>query len=158
MAIIIRGKSKCTLCGKFLEEGQEVVAFSPFVGNELDPLWVFSDAGFHADCFHQHPLSGEAKARYENSLKRTGPHNRVCVVCKREIKDPDDYFTLGYLVSDRFHPLFPYNYTQAHCSCLPKWPECFHLYELIKDLAQSGDWRGNGLEQILTLLHRTVNQ
>jgi hypothetical protein len=157
MAIILLGKTNCPLCGKLLEEGQEIVSFAPFVGNELDPLWSFSDAAFHSLCFHDHPLSVEATARYEEMRKKAGPGNRACVVCKAQIKDPDDYLGLGYLISDPQNPLHRYNYTHAHVSCLPKWSELLHVYDLIKDLKQSGKWKGKGLDDLISILQHAVN-
>jgi hypothetical protein len=152
MAIVLLGKTNCALCGKLLEEGQEIVSFSPFVSNELDPLGPFSDTAFHSHCFHHHPLSVEATARYDEMRKRTGPGNRACVVCNAEIEDPDDYLGLGYLLSDPRNPLHRYNYTHAHVSCLPKWPELKHVYNLMQDLKQSGKWKGRGLYDILLVL------
>lgn len=149
MAIIIKGKTKCPLCGNTLEEGQELVAFSPFVSNELDPLWLFSDAAFHSDCLDHHTRSSEAIARHEEMRKKTAPGNRACVVCKAEIEDPDDYFGLGYLVSNPRNPLYQYNYTQAHKSCLPRWHEFSHVYRMLQDLKESGQWKGSSLDDIL---------
>ncbi len=152
MAILIYGKTECPLCRKLIQRGQEVVTFSPFVSNELDPLWVFNDGAFHAGCFYEHPLAEEAQARYNEVRERHGPGNRFCVVCKREIRDPDDYFAVGHLVEDVFHPLYSYNYTQTHRSCLPKWAELPYVYELLEDLKQSGSWRGKSLDELLAEL------
>lgn len=156
MALILVGKTKCPLCDNILEDGQEIVSFSSFVSNELDPLWLFSDAAFHSDCFDHHPLSTEAIARHEEMRKKTAPGNRTCVVCKAEIKEPDDYFGLGYLVSNPGNPLYPYNYTHAHISCLPKWSEVSHVYRLLQDLKESSQWKGNSLDEILLGLREIV--
>jgi hypothetical protein len=156
MAIIIRGKSKCSLCGAIIQEGQEVVAFPPFVPNELDPLWIFNDGAFHADCFYSHPLASKAQTRYKEIKAHTGPGNRLCAVCKKQIKDPDEYFTLGHLTGDESHPLYSYNYMQAHQSCLPEWPELPYLYEQVEKLMHSGTWEGRALERLLADLIRAV--
>lgn len=50
MAIIITGKTTCSICDEVLEEGQEVYATSAFLRRE-HPLWRFSDSGMHWDCF-----------------------------------------------------------------------------------------------------------
>lgn len=147
MAIIIRGSSKCSLCGKVIEDGQDVVAFSPFVGNELDPLWIFNDRGFHRACFEAHPLAGEAQASFEKGLEQARFH-RFCVVCKKEIMEPDDYFATGYLTADASDPLYRYNYVHAHLSHLPGWPELPYLYELIKDMKEAGSYRGKALDRL----------
>jgi hypothetical protein len=156
MAIIIYGM-KCPLCDNSLEEGDEIVAFSPFVANELDPLFIFSDGAFHAKCFRLHPLSGRAQERYEESLTQLSPNNRYCVVCKREIKTPEDYFVIGKLVEDNSDPLHHFNYTQAHRSCLTKWAELPYVYELLEDLKQSGAWRGKYLDRLLIELRSALS-
>ena len=152
MAIIIEGKTACPLCDNILEKGQEVVSFPAFVGNELDPLWLFSDAAFHSGCFEKHPLSSEAIARYEEMREKTAPGCRACVVCKAEIEDPDDYFGLGHLVSSPQDPLYEYNYTHAHISCLPRWPEISKVHQLLQNLKESGRLKGMSLDQMLLRL------
>jgi hypothetical protein len=152
MAIVIRGKSKCPLCGKLIEEGQEIESFSPFVANELDPLYMFTDGAFHSTCFYNHPLAEKAQARWAEIVERNGRGKRLCVVCKREIKHPDDYFTIGHLVEDRNHSLYRYNYCEAHRSCLPRWSELPYVYKLIEDLRESGTWEGPTLDRLLSEL------
>jgi len=158
MAIVIGGKSRCPICGNVIKDGQEIVSFPPFVGNELDPLWFFSDAAFHASCFQEHPLAQEALHRSEELLRHIPPSNRLCVICKREIEEFDDYFSLGHLVADPAHPLFRYNYLQAHRSHLAQWPELSQLSKLIQDLKESGAWRGPALDYILTVLKKAHPQ
>jgi len=156
MAIIIRGKTKCHFCGTVIEEGQKVSSFPHFVSNELDPLSVFDNGAFHLDCFQNHPLAEKAERRYEEILQRNGPGDRVCVVCNKQITNPDDYFTIGHLTDDQAAPLYVYNYTQAHSSCLSDWAELRRVYELVNDLQLSGKWRGNALEAILLELEKAA--
>jgi hypothetical protein len=146
MAIVIRGKSTCVICGKILQEGQELVCFSPFVGNELDPLWEFSDAACHEICFREDPRAKEAQSRYEELRSRTSPGNRSCVVCKQQIMDPDDYFSLAHLTDDPENGLYRFNYKQAHRSCLPRWSELSQVLDLLKALKASETWRGPALD------------
>jgi hypothetical protein len=77
-------------------------------------------------------------------------------VCDRQIENPDEYFTLWYLVDDPAAPLYKYNYTQAHSSCLPDWAELRKVYRLIKDLQSSEGWRGKVLERILPQLEQAI--
>lgn len=149
MAIIIRGKTNCHFCGAVIDDGQEVTSFPHFINNELDPLSVFDDGAFHSECFRNHPLAEKARNRYEEILQRNDPANRNCVVCNRRITNPDDYFTIGHLTDDATAPLYDYNYTHAHSSCLPDWVELRRIYKLIGDLHSSGSWRGHALESIL---------
>jgi hypothetical protein len=158
MAIVIRGETKCQFCGKVIVEGQEAVSFPNFVANQMDPLSVFSDGAFHAECFHSHPLAQKAQGRYEEVLVRNGPGNRVCVVCEKEIIDPDEYFTFGHLIEDESGPVYRYNYVQAHSSCLPKWRELAYATTLIQDLKDSGTWQGKALGILLAELREAMHR
>lgn len=156
MAIFIVGKTQCPLCEQIIEEGEEIVSFPPFIPNDLDPLWIFSDGVFHAACFYREPLANKAVLRYEELRQKNGPGNRICVVCSSEIKDPDEYITLGHLTEDEKHPLFKYNYAQVHRSCLSKWSEVPFLCQEIRQLSQSGTWGGKALEKLIADLSCSV--
>jgi hypothetical protein len=156
MALLFSGKTKCQLCGKVIYKGQDFVAFSPFVGNGLDPLWMFNDAPFHAECFNEHPLAQKANTRHAEIRERQGLGNRYCVVCKGEILDPDDYFAVGHLVEDVLDPLYLYNYTQAHRTHLSLWAELPYFYELLVELKESGAWSEGGLVRLLADLRGLV--
>lgn len=62
MALIIPGKTRCAICDRLIELGDDVVAFGPNGATEPDPLALFSDAGFHAACFEEHPHAERADA------------------------------------------------------------------------------------------------
>lgn len=51
MAVIIRGKSKCSVCGKVIDERDQIVATSQFITDANDPLWKFSNTAMHKRCF-----------------------------------------------------------------------------------------------------------
>ena len=68
MAIILRGKTRCPICGQVLEKGQKLVAFSKFISDQADPLAMFDDAALHEDCFRSHPLAGQATERWDAVL------------------------------------------------------------------------------------------
>ncbi len=63
MALLLRGKTKCPLCGKTIEEGQEVVAFPAFLpgGHSFAD---FSDTSMHESCFRQDSRSGAVEDLY----------------------------------------------------------------------------------------------
>ena len=123
--------------------------FSPFVGNEADPLHVFSDAVIHADVFWTHPLAAKAQARYDEALQRTAPGNRRCLICRQLVTDPDNYLGLGHLVEDRAHSLYRFNYAHFHLSCLAAWPGLLGLITELHELEKSGAWKGDGLKHLL---------
>ncbi|MDO8543897.1 MAG: hypothetical protein Q7S40_25925 [Opitutaceae bacterium] len=59
MAIFIEGMT-CHFCGQPMRRDSDRISFSPFVVSQLDPLWVFSDGSFHAECVRGHPLGNQA--------------------------------------------------------------------------------------------------
>ena len=152
MAIVIGGKTKCVICGKVLEKGQELVCFSPFVWNRLDPLYKFSDAAVHETCFRDDALAEEALRRYEDLNSHIFPRNRLCLICKQEFTHPDDYFSLGHMREDPEDMLSAYNYTQAHRSCLPRWSKLSEVLDLLKGLKASETWRGEYVDHWISEL------
>ena len=146
MALLIRGETTCPICGMVIEEGQPVRAFSAFVTDATDELSLFSDAAFHEACFAGHPLARKAQDRWTQLVRRTGTGNHFCGVCEREITDPDDYFTTGYLTGDEHSPLYPCNYMQLHRSHLQQWPQLRELLDHLDQLQQSRSGWGPGLE------------
>jgi hypothetical protein len=74
VALIIRGKSKCSLCGGVLATGDEIVGFRAFLARG-HRLWRQSDSALHASCYATWPerpeferLYAEAEARRTASL------------------------------------------------------------------------------------------
>ncbi len=65
MALVIRGKSTCPLCGSVLADGDELWATTHFIADRNDPLWRFSDAAMHLRCFEAWEHHDEFAAKYE---------------------------------------------------------------------------------------------
>lgn len=149
MTLIIAGATACKLCGQVIQVGQPVVGFGPFVGNELDPLYLFSDAAMHESCFYAHSLASAALARHQEVRDNSGPGNRHCIACRQSIDDPDDYLFVGYLVSDPNDPLFQYNHAKLHKHCLEDWCDRDRVRRLLNELAESGRWKGAALQGII---------
>lgn len=51
MALIFPGKTKCSVCGNVIMDGDDIVATSHFIGDTNDSLWRFSDSAMHRSCF-----------------------------------------------------------------------------------------------------------
>ena len=64
MVLIFRGRTKCGLCGKTIEEDDDVVGFPAFL-KFTHPLGRFSDAAFHKACFENCPDRDAAEAVYQ---------------------------------------------------------------------------------------------
>src|SRR5947209_13515333 len=127
----------CAVSGRRIDSLAEAVIFGPFISNEADPLYVFSDAGVYVDAFKAHPLRFKAQARYKEALAAVSPANRFCYVCKRLISDPDDYVGFGYLIDDTSHALHKFNYAHFHLSCFAEWPGRSDVLREIQLLDQS---------------------
>jgi hypothetical protein len=72
MALVIRGKSTCAVCGEVLQKEDRVVATSHFIGDSKDPLFRFSDAAFHQKCFDRWKEKEEFVRRF-NSVATKSP-------------------------------------------------------------------------------------
>ena len=51
MSLVILGTSTCALCDRILAEGESLVSTSAFIRDRGHPLWPYSDAAMHSDCF-----------------------------------------------------------------------------------------------------------
>jgi hypothetical protein len=151
MSLFVPGM-RCTISGRPIHLESEAIMFPPFVANEADPIHIFSDAVVHAEVFRAHSLAVEAQARLREAQQRTAPTNRECAVCKKLITHPDNYLGLGYLVADRMHPLYRFNYAHFHRSCLSKWSGLRQLIMDIERLDASGIWKGESLKRLLNTI------
>lgn len=160
MALVILGKTICSICGKPLLNGDGIVTFSPFVANEADPLYFFSDGAFHERCFTEDPRASAAQERFNELQKRTAPGARKCAVCGEEIRDPGDYLSFGYIAADP-RDIRPLNYLQFHRRHLPSWSGLRAAHAAIRELEGSEAWQGPGLrwlaEQLEVALRNTVS-
>ncbi len=150
MAILLRGKTGCPLCGDVIAGQDEAVVLPAFVFNDADPLVVFSDASLHQRCAEADPRWPRVREAVDEMLAKTGPGKRRCAVCGQEIADPNDYFMLPRLVDDARHPLFRYNYTHLHKSHIPRWRDAPLVLSLLEALA--GQWQGPLLETLVSSL------
>ena len=64
MALIAYGRSRCPLCNGILADTPDMVATSHFIADPSDPLFRYSDAGMHRDCFVAWPHRFEFTTRY----------------------------------------------------------------------------------------------
>jgi len=64
VAIVLRGKTECSLCGKVIINGDDIVATSHFIADKADPLWRFSDSAMHHSCFNEWEHRAEFVAKF----------------------------------------------------------------------------------------------
>ena len=97
MAILLRGRTVCKLCGRVIGAGEPATLFPHLVLNEADPLYPLSDAACHTACVETDRRGLAVAGVAEAAGARIGPGRRSCAVCNEQILDPDDYVLLGYL-------------------------------------------------------------
>jgi hypothetical protein len=149
MALLIYGKSVCSLCGRVILQDELTCSFPPFVMNERDPCLVFSDGAFHEACVRNHKHGADALRRADEGASRVGPGKRKCVVCKTEVTNPDNYFLIEHLSDREDDPLREFNYTHLHKSCLPRWDGRFQFIELGNAALAAGSWKGPYLVRLI---------
>jgi hypothetical protein len=75
MAILIEGRTECSLCGRILARGEEVVATPHFMRDESHPLWRFSDSAMHRSCFVAWEHAGEFRSLFNELWPRLMPQH-----------------------------------------------------------------------------------
>ena len=68
MALILRGKTQCSICGVVIKDGDPIVSTTHFIVDENHPLWRFSDSGMHKSCFLAWPLRETFVERYNATI------------------------------------------------------------------------------------------
>lgn len=68
MALIVRGGSRCPICGNVIGKRDRIVATSHFVGDKNSPLWRYSDAAMHSECFQRWELRELFVAEFNSTM------------------------------------------------------------------------------------------
>jgi hypothetical protein len=151
MALLVRGSTKCRICGKVIAAGDRAILFEPFLANERDPLFFFSDGAFHKACIDAYSDGAAARERAAEVHEHSRPESRICVVCGEVIRDPDDYLGFGFLtVSEVAASRF--NYVHLHRSHIGRWHDLDAALEALEHLRDSGEWRGDRLAKLISEL------
>ena len=73
MALIFLGSTACALCGKILQQGDQITGLSP-ISDKEHPLYKYFDAGLHTHCFENWDqkeevvrVINEEKEKFRNS-------------------------------------------------------------------------------------------
>lgn len=148
MAIFIRGRSRCAICGRVVADGEEVLTAPAFSQNELDPLYKISDSVVHIGCLDKVGGSELVLGLVSVWNERTSPSCRRCLACGSVITNPDDYVFLGYLGDDESW-LGKYNFTHLHRSCLPSWSGRADFIRACEAAVSAGEWKGDYLKSLL---------
>jgi hypothetical protein len=71
MAIVLRGKTECSVCGNVIMNGDDIVATSHFIADKNDPSWRFSDSAMHHSCFNEWDHRAEFVAKFNRIVGET---------------------------------------------------------------------------------------
>ena len=70
MALVLMGRTTCTICGVMLAETDALVATSGGPIDPADALWKFQDAAMHQSCFVSWPLRDAFRSRFNEYFER----------------------------------------------------------------------------------------
>jgi len=153
MAILLRGKSECPLCGKIIVE-EEAILYTSFTSNAKDPLFMFSDAAVHTACNRHHKLGEKAMHYSEKAMFLTARVNRKCVVDQRLITDPDDHVFTCLLTSDESEELYDFNFITINRKNILRYSDRENFILAALKFNKEGKWGSisnfNFLDYLLT--------
>jgi hypothetical protein len=75
MAIVMRGKTRCSICGDVITDGHDIVSTPHFLWDEAHPLWRFSDSGMHQRCFAGWEHAAEFRDTFNELWPKLMPSN-----------------------------------------------------------------------------------
>jgi hypothetical protein len=156
MAIVIKGLSKCPLCGEVLDDNLEFTLFPPFTSNTKEPLFLFSDNGVHIACLDKHPLKEKAlfnRVKYHKNLPSV---NSKCIIDGCSIENPSDVLAIGLLTSLETEALYKFNFITINKRNLMRWQERNEFVELVLKFMYDGKWNSLTSFNYLEYLIREV--
>lgn len=155
MAVYI-GKINCEICNKEIQDNEEYIHIPNFEGNGLAPLYELSGKIVHEKCFDNHPLKQLAEKRIKEIQKiQKRPEIDYITGKKLNLKNtgnPENIINIFYITDDKTNPLYKYNGIQLNRKNLSKWEEYDMFLKLLKELNESGKWKGNALKSLIIQL------
>jgi hypothetical protein len=146
----------CKLCGNPITRAEDWRGFPPFVTNEADRLYEFSDSNLHIECFQRHPLAREAEHRLSLVRESSLLENRRSYISGKAITDHDDYIPMGYITANKSDPLYEFNLKHFSKSELKTWPKTTWLIEQLRRLASSGEFKGMAIVWLIDQLDQLI--
>ncbi|MCP3883713.1 MAG: hypothetical protein GY701_35705 [Sulfitobacter sp.] len=140
MALLVRGRTRCVVCDRVVEDSDAAIALPAFVRDRTSELFRFSDGILHTACLETDSLAQRAARLAQETIDRLGPGSRSCEVCGEEVRDPDDYLTLGFLSDEAGSPASSLNWLQFHRSHLHLWEHLQAAIETLESLSVDKGW------------------
>lgn len=141
MALFTPGQV-CNLCGNPMEKRKDVIVFPHMVNNINEPLYFFNGGVFHKSCVYTHPMGKIAIRQKQFVQENLVPGaNRWCTFCDGKISDPNQLIATGILTLDENHPLYEYNWLEAHKRCIPHWDGLPKLVNELEKYVAEKNWK-----------------
>lgn len=156
MALFIEG-IKCAICGKKILSNDSKIMFPPITSDIDSKFYIFSDATVHTCCFEKHPLRRDFENLLREITENSSLSKRICIVCKKEITDPDDYFDTNYITDKQDDPLYKFNYKKMHKSCIHCWKEAIELLIILNNYRNVHGMLPRNLRYMYDILNKYMN-
>jgi len=151
MAIIFENQSRCPLCNDVLNKSREYILIPPLISNQLDNLFIFSDAGVHLDCLDKCSAKGKLFKHIDLYYQYS---NRIRSITIDNNKS--DIIGFGLLTSNENEQLFKYNYNIFSKQELLEWKDLHVFKNLVYIFLEEQKWKGlndfNYLEYLLEII------
>lgn len=126
MSLILRNKTRCSICNKLILEGERIRSIPDFSYGLDSPYDFFSGKIFHEVCFISHAQSNNVLEHLDKIEEEYD--KKVCFISGEpitidNIKHPDNHIFVGYLTKDKGNPLFKYNNIHLNKRYLEFWKE-----------------------------------
>lgn len=151
MSLFVSGMP-CRICGKPISNEDQKIQFSPFITNEADPLFFFNDGTFHRTCFDNHSLASKVLMIRELAKPNASVANRISFISGKQLSDPNNCLSLGYLTTDPNDPLSEFNFAHFSKLELVSWDRLNELICMLSDARDQGRLRGRGINWLIEQL------
>ncbi|WP_294296114.1 hypothetical protein [uncultured Chryseobacterium sp.] len=151
MAIIFENQTICPLCNDVLNKSREYILIPPLISNELDDLFIFSDAGVHLNCLDRSSLK-------ENLFKHIDLYGQYLNRIRSMATHHNNYDIIGFnlLTSNNDEPLSKYNYYILSKQELLDWKELDIFKNIAETFLKEKKWKGfndfNYLDYLLKIV------
>ena len=75
MAVVVRGKTVCSLCRVVFSGSDQIVMFPHFIWDRADPLWRFSDSAMHCQCFAEWSQAEDFRSKFNTAWPKIMPNH-----------------------------------------------------------------------------------
>ncbi len=141
MAILLLGKTNCTICNNTIYENEEYYSFPSFVINTKDEIYFFNDSSFHCHCLTTMPSSESALQMAELFIKSVKPENRKSIITGKAIIIYKNHVFIDYLTSDKKDFLYKFNFAHVDKTELSIWKQRESLIDHLIKLKSSDNWK-----------------